>query len=61
MPMQPKRQAEQRFAQDEFVRQIVHCLDEAVHEIPHHLEKRLAEIREKVLQRRFYGSKTNCD
>ena len=61
MSMQPKRQVEQRFGQDEFLCRIVHCLDEAVDAIPLHIEKRLAEIRERVLQRRFGGSKTNCN
>ena len=61
MSMQPKRQVEQRFGQDEFVSRIVHSLDEAVDEIPLHIEKRLAEIRERVLQRRFGGNKTNCN
>ncbi len=59
MSMQPKRQVEQRFGQDEFLCRIVHCLDEAVDAIPLHIEKRLAEIRERVLQRRFDGNKIN--
>ncbi len=61
MSMQPKRQVEQGLGQNELVCRIVHRLDEAVDEIPHHIEKRLAEIRERVLQRRFGGSKTNCN
>ena len=61
MSMQPKRQVEQRFGKDEFVCRIVHCLDEAVEEIPLHIEKRLAEIRERVLQRKFVESKMNSN
>lgn len=61
MSVQSKRQIEDLLGQDEFVCRIVHRLDDAVEEIPHHIEKRLAEIRARVLQRKFGTSKTNSN
>ena len=57
--MQSKRQIENRIRQDEFASRIVRHLDEAIDEIPHQIEKRLAEICKQVLQRRFGNGNTN--
>ena len=59
MSMQSKRQIEHRAKQDEFASRIVCYLDEAIDEIPQHIEKRLAEIRTQVLQRRLGNRKIN--
>ena len=59
MSMQSKRQIETLLGQDEFVCRIVHRLDDAVDQIPDYIEKRLAEIRAQVLQRKFGAKKTN--
>ncbi len=58
MSMQSKRQIETLLGQDEFVCRIVHRLDDAVDQIPHSIEIRLAEIRARVLQSKFGTNKT---
>lgn len=59
MSMQSKRQIEVLPGQDELVCRIVYHLDDAVDGIPHHLKVRLAEIRARVLQRKFGASKAD--
>ncbi len=59
MSVQSKRQIEDLLGQDEFVCRIIHHLDDAVDEIPDYIEKRLAEIRARILQRKFGANKTN--
>jgi hypothetical protein len=59
MSINSDRQIEQFLTIDEFASRIVCHLDEAVDEIPHHIEKRLAAIRARVLERKFGGRTIN--
>lgn len=59
--MRSRNQINNQVEIDQFASRIVQNLDEALIQIPLHIEQRIAAIREKILLKRFGARKSQHD